>query len=261
MKATLLVGKTLKEGSSLYSENLKYALELQKDGNVFIFNYPNGLLKSPNERNAIWSSNSASEKHKGFVLTLNKNGAITVLNSKNKVHWESNSKIAKVSNKLFLKLLDNGNLVILDKTAKPVWDLYTVYYHASKNFVSNSLESGQSIGMGRSLISKNNKFSLDVQYDGNLVIYEYPNGIANNSNRKPVWFTDVPLPTPANSPFRLKLNKDGNLVLNDNHKKTVWSSGSQQKNFKNAKYKLVLNKNGNLLILDKSGKTIWTNKK
>jgi hypothetical protein len=257
LKPFLLVGKTLKEGSSIFSDNLKYCLELQSDGNLVIFNYPKGIHKDLNTRSIIWSSNSYTTEGGPFSLTLQRDGVITVLDNFNNVVWRSNSKQPKHSSKYYLKLLDDGNLVIMDKSVKPVWDLNNQYYHATNTFKTNTLLAGQYILMGNSLYSANKQYSLDVQFDGNLVIYKYPSGLTNLNNRQPIWFTNNNLMMYGNHPYKLKLTLNGNLFLLDKYKNIIWSSETNGRK-KNLNYKLVLEDSGKLVILNHHYEPIWS---
>jgi hypothetical protein len=65
----------------------------------------------------------------------------------------------------------------------------------------NTLKTGQTLQVGQSLVSKNGRYSLDVQGDGNLVIYRRADG-------KPIWASDT-----FGQVDGLSMQGDGNLVL------------------------------------------------
>lgn len=93
---------------------------------------------------------------------------------------------------------------------------------------------------GDSITSKDDRFKLRMQHDGNLVIY---------SPKGSIWATN----TAGSEVNRVKLQGDGNLVLRTPSNKAVWDS----KTSKRLSLQLIMQNDGNLVIRNHSGKAIW----
>ena len=195
-----------------------------------------------------------------FKLKISRNGLLEIYNKKKKAIWYSNTKQKKSSSKFYLTISKDGNLMLKDKNSKTIWDSMGKYTSPSVKFLTNSLKAGQNIKVGSSLYSNNKRFSLDVQYDGNLVIYNYPSGYSNNSNRKPIWWTTNKVKDVSQPNFKLKLTRQGQLVLSDQNKKVIWTTNAKisKKDKKNTKFTAVLTDKGVLKIKNKAGVTLWS---
>jgi len=104
------------------------------------------------------------------------------------------------------------------------------------------LEVEQRMPVGDSLQSINQKYSLQLQTDGNLVLYENGNGV--------VWSTN----TNGQNAAYLVLQVDGNLVLYGENGTVLWASETSGQI--GEKYDFQLNDDGNLVITD-NGTPIW----
>jgi hypothetical protein len=98
------------------------------------------------------------------------------------------------------------------------------------------MPQGNQLGIGAALQSANKRFRLDMQSDGNLVLYKEP-------EHRPIWHTD----TVGRGGFRANLQHDGNFVLYTESSVPIWNSRTQdiQLNF------LILQDDGNLVIYGK----------
>ncbi len=90
------------------------------------------------------------------------------------------------------------------------------------------------------LQSQDNRYSLDFQKDGNLVLYK---------GDHPVWDTKTFDKRPKNLVFQ----KDGNLVIYDFHDRPIWASDSNNRHGDC----LSLNNDGNLVITSHDGHPVW----
>jgi hypothetical protein len=87
-----------------------------------------------------------------------------------------------------------------------------------------SLGSGQSLQPGHSLSSPNGLYSLWMQTDGNVVLY---NG-QNDNPAQARWATHT---GPGQfTPSELTMQGDGNLVLYDTSNQARWASGTSRQN-------------------------------
>jgi hypothetical protein len=97
------------------------------------------------------------------------------------------------------------------------------------------MPQGNQLGIGAALQSANKRFRLDMQSDGNLVLYKEP-------EHRPIWHTD----TVGRGGFRANLQHDGNFVLYTESSVPIWNSRTfSSKNF------LMLQDDGNLVIYEK----------
>ena len=78
----------------------------------------------------------------------------------------------------------------------------------------NVLSSGSTLRPGDALTSQNGRYRLELQSDGNLVVYDR-NGAALWASR-----------TAGNPGARLAIQNDGNLVIYSSGNKMVWTSGT-----------------------------------
>ena len=113
-----------------------------------------------------------------------------------------------------------------------------------------SLQPGQELKRGETFA--NGGFSLNLQEDGNLVLYG-PNG-------QPLWASW----TPGTAAARVIMQADGNLVLYDGANRPIWASqtamsvpNSRDLAPANGNARLELDQSGNLRIVAPSGQVLW----
>jgi Beta-1,3-glucanase len=82
---------------------------------------------------------------------------------------------------------------------------------------SNTLSAGQRLSGGQGLTSSNGRFHLNMQTDGNLVIYDGSSAI---------WATGTWSLPSDRKPTRADMQADGNLVLYNDANQAAWASGS-----------------------------------
>jgi hypothetical protein len=103
---------------------------------------------------------------------------------------------------------------------------------------------GTTLLVGQSIWSKDGRYQLIIQADGNLVLYKKGDG----ANRA-LWSSE----TYKKEIDRFTFQKDGNLVLYDPQNQPTWNSKTYGKN---AAY-LSLQNDGNLVLYDKNNTAVW----
>lgn len=177
-----------------------------------------------------------------------------------------------------------------------VWSLFAAYpVHAAPG--TDTLGPDEELRADQSITSNDGRFTLIMQSDGNVVLYQNGvrplwesatmgsgatrlvmqsdgNLVAYRSDNVPVWATGT-----VSSPSRLFLQDDGNLVLIRIGAGVVWATGTYPLKTQNARvaslgpneilyagpdqalmaagYTLILQGDGNLVVLDNSGRAIW----
>ena len=107
--------------------------------------------------------------------------------------------------------------------------------------MSDRLNSNDSLAPNESLRSANSRFTLVLQDDGNLVLYE--------SDSQPVWATG----TDGQAVSRATMQPDGNLVLYSSGGDATWASETDG----NDGAYLLLQDDRNLVIYSQAGSPVW----
>jgi len=110
----------------------------------------------------------------------------------------------------------------------------------------NTLNANQKMVAGDNLLSSAGYYSLAMQADGNLVIYELVGGGA-----RPKWSTGG-----AGANAYVAMQNDGNLALYKSNNTWSWTSKTGSRAV-DSRYKLVLQDTGELDIYDPSNNIIW----
>lgn len=103
------------------------------------------------------------------------------------------------------------------------------------------LASGQSINVGKYILSSDAQSTLVLQGDGNLVLY---------SDYKPTWWSGTAGHTNASY---LAMQTDGNLVEYSSSNQPIWSSGTAG----NPGAYLSLQSDGNLVVYSSTNQPLW----
>lgn len=107
--------------------------------------------------------------------------------------------------------------------------------------MSHRLNPGQRLVHGKSLQSRNGRYHLKMQNDGNLVLYG-PGGV-------PTWDSG----TTGARKCVVVMQKDGNLVIIAEGNRPVWNSGTNGQ----PECVLYLQNDGNLVIIAKGNRPVW----
>ncbi len=103
------------------------------------------------------------------------------------------------------------------------------------------LTADQQLLVGQELVSPNGMHRLDMQGDGNLVIYR--------ASGLPKWATG----TDGRQTGGVVMQGDGNLVIYDRNGVPIWASGTDG----HPGAVLVMQDDGNLVIYDVNGRALW----
>ena len=116
---------------------------------------------------------------------------------------------------------------------------------STRQGMGDTLTAGQSLTAGEKLTSKDGRFYLIYQADGNLAAYPSGGGKA---------FWDVRV---KDTPGKALLQNDGTLVLLNAMNKKYWFSVSGITATAVPPYKLVMQNDRNIVIYDSQNKGVW----
>ncbi len=179
----------------------------------------------------------------GRVMT----GFHVASNASKQVCYESYSKTFP-SNKLIVQ--DDGNVVLYDWKASPLWQSDTISLAASlSQSTPDSLAMGISMAQEQYIQSLSGVYFARVQADGNFAIFSSStfaaSSIVGESKSK----------DKGVAPYRMNLQKDGNLVIIDSKNATTWSSGTS--GLGTFPHRLVMQNDGNMVIYDALNQATW----
>lgn len=105
---------------------------------------------------------------------------------------------------------------------------------------------------GEYLMSKNDKYKLIMQKDGNLVLYSLtPNNKKDHDN--PVWQTHTK--GEGKGPYKAVMEAEGALTVVDGTGKKTWESEGMKPGV--GPYTIQIQRDGNLVAYDKTGFPTW----
>jgi hypothetical protein len=102
------------------------------------------------------------------------------------------------------------------------------------------LNADEGLAVGQTLTSCDGRFTLTMQSDGNLVLYQGPSAL---------WATN----TAGSSGYAAFLQGDGNFVLYDAGGKPIFASGTNG----HSGSRLELQNDGNLVVYDPANRPLW----
>jgi hypothetical protein len=211
---------TLYEGQSITSPNGVLKLSLT-NGNIVM----TGCFGQ-----TIWSKGSGN----GYVIVMQQDGNLVLYDKNWQPVWASGSNGLK--SPYYLQIQSDSNLVIYGNSGA-VWATGT-----NGRGQCNTIYQGESIHTNEHLSDDSGTFSLNLQNDGNLVLYgcwgfpSWASNIANSSKSR-----------------NLSMQSDGNLVIYESGV-AKWATGTNGKGV--GPYYLLLQADGNLVIYGSTG-AIW----
>ncbi|MEV0400473.1 hypothetical protein [Actinoallomurus sp. NPDC050550] len=213
----LKAGQILKAGQYVRSPNKTYALIQQTDGNLVLYK----------GKKALWSSLTGT--HPGAFAAMQTDGNLVVYSKAKKALWDSGTGRHPGA---FLAVQNDSNLVIYSKAKKALW---------TRSITIERLQPGYSLKAGQAVKSPNGRYTLLMQTDGNLVLYQgkkalwstitgrHPgaytlmqtdgNLVVYGTDRKPLWYSN----TAGHPGAFLEVQNDGNLVIYGTNNKPLWS--------------------------------------
>jgi hypothetical protein len=218
-------GQVMPPGKVLRSPNGRYALEMQRDGNVVVY--------SSGSR-ALWDSRTWGRP--GAELRLQRDGNLVLYGSDGQASW-STGTWGRAAGRLTLQ--DDGNLVLYAADGAVMW---FSGWDLGVPAVPDTLWSTQQLTPGQSLVSRNGRYAATMQGDGDLVVQA--------PVRRPLWDTR----THGSGDMRLVLQPDGNLVVYDAGRAALWDSAT----WDNPGARLVMQNDGNLVLYNASGLPLWS---
>eukprot|EP00026_Physarum_polycephalum_P009367 Phypoly_transcript_09488.p1 GENE.Phypoly_transcript_09488~~Phypoly_transcript_09488.p1 ORF type:complete len:309 (+),score=50.30 Phypoly_transcript_09488:421-1347(+) len=117
---------------------------------------------------------------------------------------------------------------------------------APANSIGDTIFSTSSVGSDKILLSPGYRSSLLVQADGNVVLYDYPNGAAH-------WSSNTA--GKGQGPYHLTLQGDGNLVLYDSTGSALWQTGTSGQGV--GPYRLKIRDPNYLAVVDSNSTPLW----
>lgn len=232
----------LTEGQELYSmKNGKKAMIVPSTGQVFVGGRgftPDKIKNAGSYGKLLGSARNAKEGP--FNLELQNNGALSVKNKSGGSIWNAFSG-NKGTSPYQLIVSDNGNLLLSDSNWTPLYSSDSRY--TSRQFVL--LEEYR-------YYSENGKYYVQVQRDGDIILYQEMNGRATD---KIIWNTDN---NDVTGPFSLVIESNGNMRILDGSWKSIWETGRTTK--VPGPHKLKVTNEGALQVLDGRNGIIWKSK-
>jgi hypothetical protein len=192
-------GASLDVDQQLTSENGRFVLVLQQDGNLVLYRLDAGTSWP------IWASGTTEMRH----LWMQGDGNLVG------VRADGTSVFATGTSHPggWLTLQDDGNLIVMatsDDRLIPQWSTGP----APAARLRDELAPGEGLDAGGEQLVSSICDRLSVQYDGNVVFAD--------STGKPIWATG----TSGSGGIRLQYQYDGNLVLVDGFGKAHWASNT-----------------------------------
>jgi hypothetical protein len=179
----LAEGELLWQGESVTSCNGQYILKLQSDGNLVLYH----------GSRARWATGVGWGG--GAYIQMQPDGNLVEYTSDHRPIWASGSSSPGAQ----LLVQDDGNMVIYSAKFAPVWS------------ARGWLAPGAELVQGGFMTSHDERFTLSMQTDGNLVLY---------------FGTEALWGSGTTNGMTAVMQSDGNLGIYDRSNMGVWGSGT-----------------------------------
>jgi hypothetical protein len=219
--SNLIPNQTLQPNVCIFSPNNRFKLKMQTDGNLVLY-APWG---------AIWSTNTCGQT--GSHAIMQTDGNFVVYNGGRSV-WDSGTW-GRVG--AYLQLQNDGNMVIY-QNGVDIWHTGTWWAGTVPDASNSNLLPNGTLQPNHGIRSPDGRFTLDMQTDGNLVLYK---------GDQALWSSNTCGQTGAYA----TMQADGNFVVY-NGSRSVWDSGTWGR----VGAYLQLQNDGNLVIYQ-NGVDIW----
>ncbi|WP_310964130.1 hypothetical protein [Nocardioides terrisoli] len=202
----------LRSGQSLISRNGAYRAVMQGDGNFVVYN---------SSGQAQWSSGTAGSS--GASLVNQNDGNLVVYSAAGVAKWSSSTAPGA---KTVLVMQDDGNLVLYSQGGLALWSSKG----GRTGYLQDTVPAGGRLTVGQRIVSRNDKYFVVMQGDGNLVKY--------TSTGTSQWSSA----TAGTGADRVVMQGDGNLVVYAGGT-AKWSSATS-----GSDARLVIQDDGNLVV-------------
>jgi outer membrane protein assembly factor BamB len=241
-------------------------LVLRTDGGRAIWASDKAELRAGEELTAGQALRSPGSPGERFRLDLQEDGKLVVLRTdEGKTVWQTDTA-GTGANRLVMQ--HDGNLVLYARDGTPLWTTETdgqggtrLVIQGDGNLVlrtdegraiwaSNKAElrAGEKLTVGQGLASPGSpreRFRLDLQEDGNLVVIRTDKG-------ETIWQSG----TAGEGAKYLAMQQDGNLVLYAGDGTPLWATDTDGQRGT----RVVIQGDGNLVLRTDEGKSIWQSK-
>jgi hypothetical protein len=128
--------------------------------------------------------------------------------------------------------------------------------HIRKSLKSSGVEAKiATLNQEQRLQSPNGKYYVNMQQDGNLVLYS-TKAFNNKGKDNPIWNSNTM--GQGKGPYKATMQTDGNFVVYDSTNKPTWNSQTNGKG--KGPYKVTVQDDGNFVLYESNGKPIWDSK-
>ena len=220
----LASGAVMHPNDYLLSPDGQSVLTLQTDGHLVLYS----------DFRPVWVAGTYGKTPVQAIMQSDGNFVIYYNDNSN---WSSSTF---GSTGATLKMLDTGNVVINNTGNATIWSTSTVHNPSPLSYVNTTMGSS-TLFARQSLETADRRYHLDLQTDGNLVLY---------SSNRPLWSSG----TYGSSAKYLSMQGDGNLVIYDNNNHAIWNSSTWGK----GPSKLTIQQDGNLVVYGGDGHPTWS---
>ncbi len=198
---SLSIEQKLASGDYIVSPNGRFVMVMQPDGNLVTYY----------GKKAVWASNTSGQYDAYTVLQSD--GNVVIYRKDGAPAWASNTMSSGANS---LQLQDDGNMYIMAGTVQKYATNIKVPYAKSK--LGLELNTGMTMRSGDYIQSPDNRYSLVMQPNGNLVLF-------SAGNDKALWSSN----TYGQPGAYAVMQNDGNLVVYKANNIATWSSGTSGK--------------------------------
>ncbi|MCA9342905.1 CHAP domain-containing protein [Candidatus Saccharibacteria bacterium] len=222
----LRVGQKMTANQYIESFNTTHVLMMQTDGNLV--QYGDGFK-------VLW--HTGTDGNPGAFAVFQTDGNLVVYAADGRPLWNSRPRYG--ADKVILQ--DDGHLVTYSSNMQPLWYTGVIVPNQLTYKGSDSLLSNQSTLWPNQFIrSKDGRYSLVMQSDGNLVLYA--------PGHHPIWHSH----TYGSPGARFVVQGDGNIVVYSKYNQPLWSVRPQSNSAR-----LVMQSDGNLVQYSTNGLPLW----
>ena len=117
---------------------------------------------------------------------------------------------------------------------------------------AKELLNGATLEEGESLVTPNNKYHLDMQKDGNLVLYRHADPLRHIGKGRDIWNSGTY--NKGSGPYKLVMQTDHNLVVYQGNGGAIWASGTREDHpGRQGRAVAILQNDGNFVVYGNHG--------